>query len=169
MEADSARDSRPSALLIAGDVTVDWLLAVPTVDRPPDLQAAYQWELDGEAGLSVQPGGAALITQLASFVLGDSVDVMGPVVPDDVLSNPGDDRLPRTFSVWRPGPLAIGRRELAWRMDQFHGVRAGREISLGARQTDASPDCIALNDAGLGFRDQVDHWPESLSDDRFNG
>jgi hypothetical protein len=169
MDADSMRDSRPSALLIAGDVTVDWLLAVPTVDRPPDLQAAYQWELEGEAGLSVQPGGAALISQLARAVLGDSVDVVGPLVPDDVLANPGDDRLPRTFSVWRPVPLAVGRRELVWRMDQFHGVRTGSEIGLGARQSQAVPACIALNDAGLGFRDQADQWPKALSNEGFDG
>ena len=163
------RDSDTPVLLIAGDVTVDWLLAAPMITDPTDLQVTYQWEMEGGAALSAQAGGAALLTELARELVGDCAQVDGPTIPAEVLTNPGDHRLPRTYSLWHRQPAAHRSRELAWRMDRFLGVQPGSDIGLASAPSGATPCCVVLDDANLGFRDKADLWPGDVREPGFNG
>jgi hypothetical protein len=117
----------------------------------------------------VQAGAAALLTLLAIGITGESARVDGPVVPPDALSNPGDDRLPRTFSLWHPYPVAISGRDLVWRMERFHGVRPGTDLGIALPTTGLIPDCVVLDDAALGFRDQPALWPVEVRNPEFGG
>ena len=100
---------------------------------------------------------------------GGSFSVAGPELPPAVIASPGDDRLPRTFSLWRPQPVAPGNRDYTWRMTRFHGVRQGIEPELAAGGDEGKPCCVVLDDAGLGFRDDPARWPSALRDPAFTG
>ena len=159
------RTEKP-VLAVAGDVTVDWLLAVPAVAGSADLQAAYQWETRGAAGLSAQPGGAALLATLAAAAIGGAARVEGPVLPPGVLLDPTDGRLARTYSLWQPHPSSVGGREVAWRMHRFLGFRPGTEAAPPASAGAGVVSCVVLDDAGLGFRDEPASWPWVIGNQR---
>src|SRR4029079_8541277 len=66
---------------------------------------------------------------------------------------------------WQPYPIQTGRREFVWRTHQFLGVQRAEQMRLaGPQPASAIPDCLVIDVANLGFRDQPDAWPAVLHD-----
>src|SRR5207247_11321 len=70
----------------------------------------------------------------------------------------------RTFSVWDLYPVDLGSNQATWRTREFVGQEHGDDRSpYAAGQTDgATPTCIVLDDANLGFRFNAAAWPACL-------
>ncbi len=165
---DSARRSTLASILVAGDATVDWMLAVPTVIAPIALHTSYQWETRAPVQIVAQPGGSALVHAVlaACAVLApdSNLSVDGVAVPDVALADPDRDIVPRTFTVWQPYAIAPQRRDLTWRMHQFLGVRPAASGVGTLSAVDGTAECLVIDDANLGFRDDPVVWPRCLND-----
>lgn len=163
----SSSRQRNGVIQITGDVTVDWMLVVPTVVNTSALQVSYQWESRTPVQIIAQPGGASLLSALVSAA-STNADVCGIAVPGKALADPSQDRLTRTFTVWQPYPSIVGSRDLTWRMHQFLGVQPSPtpDPIASSEPQDQVPDVLVIDDSNLGFRSRVDMWPRCLRDGR---
>lgn len=166
---NAERQASQASILVAGDATVDWMLAVPTVIAPAALHASYQWETRAPVQIVAQPGGAALVHAVlvacARLAPDGRLQIEGIAVPDIALADPDRDIVPRTFTVWQPYPIQAQRRELTWRMHQFLGVRPAAAGIGSLAASDCLPECLVIDDANLGFRDDPVVWPRCLDGD----
>lgn len=164
-----ARPAATARILVTGDATVDWMLAIPAVVTPATLHASYQWETRAPVQIAAQPGGAALVQAALAASCARSPDfpleIDGGEVPAIALADPDLDILPRTFTIWQPYPIQAARRELTWRLHQFLGVRPAAPASSALAAVAGPADCLVIDDANLGFRDDPGRWPRCLDDD----
>jgi len=162
------RRSSQASILVAGDATVDWMLAVPTVIAPSALHASYQWETRAPVQIVAQPGGSALVQAVlaacAGLVPDGTLQVAGGAIPDVALADPDRDIVPRTFTVWQPYPIDPQQRDLTWRMHQFLGVRPAANGTGMLPSGISQAECLVIDDANLGFRDDPVVWPRCLED-----
>jgi hypothetical protein len=160
------RLSSTASILVAGDATVDWMLAVPTVIAPTTLDKSYQWETRASVQIVAQPGGSALVLTVlaacAALTPDGGLTVAGVEVPGVALADPDRDIVPRTFTVWQPYPIELHQRELTWRMHQFLGVRPAANGVGALAANDCPAECLVIDDANLGFRDDPVVWPRCL-------
>ena len=166
LEVRSVVNVPQPTIRVAGDSTIDWQIAVPTVAAFDELHAAYQWETPRSPGIAPEPGGASLLTALLHRARGASGGtVIGPAIPAQGLIDPNDPTWPRTFGLWRPFPAERGRPQLAWRLDRFLGIRPAADAQIECPDAASSQraECVVLDDAGLGFRSSVERWPAELT------
>jgi len=160
------RPLSPASILVTGDATVDWMLAVPTVIAPAALHASYQWETRAPVQIVAQPGGSALVHAVlaacAALAPDGNLTIEGVAVPDVALADPDRDIVPRTFTVWQPFPIAPQRRDLTWRMQQFLGVRPAANGVSALSASDGVAEGLVIDDSNLGFRDDPVNWPRCL-------
>jgi hypothetical protein len=105
----------------------------------------------------------AVLAACAALDPTGSLQVAGVAVPTVALSDPHSAILPRTFTVWQPYPIDGHPRELTWRLHQFLGVRPAAG-DCAAQPPAAIPDCLVIDDANLGFRENPHAWPQCLVD-----
>lgn len=160
-----------TTILVTGDPTIDWMLAVPEVVAPIALHASYQWEARLPVQIMSQPGGAALLHTLIAAMsdpsLANHIAVRGPMVPAEALADPTNGALTRTYTLWQPHVAGQGGRDAVWRMHQFLGMQRGeghvRMLPSTAFPDDDSPGCLVIDDANFGFRDDTSAWPACLN------
>lgn len=174
--ADPETTKRPKdslALVVSGDVTMDWNLAREPLAR-------------GDSGghdthASWQRGGAALLADLLGTVaaaLGPgrpgvtvrAVEAPGEPVP------PGDEERNHSYSIWSRCPRSAQDKGpgTAWRVQSFLGVdRARSDAAVRAEwqrlEADLpNADVVVLDDAALGFRDLSDAglWRSTFAERR---
>ena len=140
----------PVPVVVDGDVTVDWNLAM----GPGDGGAAGH----GGVRMSCEPGGAALLAGLVAQVAagsGQAIELAGPPGPDG--ADPGDPRFHHSWALWSSPHGG------AWRAERLLGVTRSA-VSAPARRLGAGDaGLVVLDDAGLGFRDQPDCWPAAVT------
>jgi hypothetical protein len=146
------------------------MLVIPSVVAPSVLHASYQWESRAQVRILAQPGGAGLLRLLVGATCDLSqpdgaISVSGGRMLPEVLRDPGNEALTRTYTVWQPYPREDNGRALVWRMHQFLGVQPARGGSdpVGDEATSV-PDCLVIDDANLGYREQSAAWPLWLRD-----
>ena len=146
---------------VAGDVTIDWLLAASS---GPVVELRYAWEQHGGVRLMSQAGGAALLVSLLDAHLASAdVEVEGPVVPADWLRDPHAPDVAQTFSIWDRFPRQVGALDTAWRLRDFLGQEDADPAAPRRREPPgAAPDCLVIDDANLGLRDEPSAWPSAL-------
>ncbi len=154
---------------VTGDVAVDWMVAVPTSAGGTVLEKAYQWEARNAVHIIAQPGSAALLSMLLTACVappmadGGSVQVVGPDIPPDALTNPNQAALTRTYSIWQLYPVQAGSNEPAMRMHEYLGQKPGLAAQPSARNPATEPPtCLVIDDTGLRFRDAPADWPTCL-------
>ena len=160
-------NQEPYTIHVTGDPTIDWMLVVPEVIASFALQVSYQWDPRLPVQIVSQPGGAAVLSELLDATshasLTDHVVVSGPVIPDAVTHDPADDTVTRTYSVWQPYPTSVRGGAFVWRMQQFLGAHRAldRVREGGTPTTDPTlmPDCLVIDDANFGFREDLAAWP----------
>jgi len=154
---------------VTGDVAVDWMVAVPTSAGGTALEKAYQWEARNAVHLIAQPGSAALLSMLLSACVAAPVDesgsvqVVGPDIPPDALTNPNQTALTRAYSIWQLYPVQAGSTEPAMRMHEYLGQKPGIAAQPPAQNsTGDAPTCLVIDDTGLRFRNAPADWPACL-------
>ncbi len=170
-------------VVVSGDFTLDWNLAR---DRGPEALNSV-WEAAVCSRLRWQRGGAGL---LADLINGVAKQIHGEVVyqvrqaktpprtrgPEDSKIGPEDRRFNHSHAVWEPLEFALkgseaakGReKEKAWRVVSFAGVnqRATKEPDgdwATVENDVADAQLVVLDDAHLGFRENRNLWPASLT------
>lgn len=148
------------AVVVTGDVTMDWNVLRSRHSDPPSAT----WTARDLARASCQRGGAALLAELVAETarrLGTSgVDVAlrGPTLPRGRLS-PGDERYHHSYALW-------GRTGGAWRVEEFLGLDRGPADTppewMKSDGDASAANLVILDDAGLGFRDYPELWPQAL-------
>ena len=133
----------PVAVVMDGDVTMDWNLACRSHGSvavgPAEIRAGWR------------PGG--LLAELVERIAAASGQQISPVSPlgADVggLDAPGVDQ---SWALWSPG------RGGGWRVERVLGVTRAADV-VPARRAGCGAGLVVVDDAGLGFRDQPDRWP----------
>jgi hypothetical protein len=161
-----AKAKEKKIIVVTGDVTMDWNLA-----REWD-HVSDSWSADTCSRVWWQRGGAALqadlITAIAESLKQNGIanfQLLQTAAPFDPVHH-GDTRFHHVYALWTP----FGKgKDVAWRVKQFLGLDAcsnkmDTEEDLWMRIVDdsADADIVVLDDAGLGFRDRSDLWPEAI-------
>jgi len=144
---------------VCGDPTVDWLTI--RNETEPGL-GPFFWVPDQpapEVGLSVQPGGSALITPLlAAMIPSKSATVRGVKLDAALLERPMS-AITRAWTVWqRQGKKG---EPSSFRIAEWTGYEAG-DWDYDGHAAKGVPDLLVIEDSGLGFRHHPAGWPRAL-------
>jgi hypothetical protein len=149
---------RPPQVVVTGDSTIDWLIVIPEgsdrANSPVQLRA--------------RPGGAARLSHGINAAISNhgTGTVVGPSLPEVALSNPEDNQLTRSYSIWQPYPMQNGSNRQVWRMHRNLGTSIGEgKFELDGPVPD-NPDVLVIEDVNTGFRSQPDIWPACLHDEQ---
>jgi hypothetical protein len=155
------------AVVVAGDVTMDWNIATSLGTRG----ANPNWSQDVNSSIFWQRGGAAqladLIAAISKTLPNDkqyAVHMMD--VPHQEVF-PSDKRYHHSYTMW--APFKYGQKEprekKAWRVENFLGIDRATQAVLPSMQVipdDPAAQLVVLDDGGLGFREQEVLWPQAL-------
>ena len=147
-------------ILVAGDVTTDWFIAMARGEK------SGSWTKHVHSKLWQAPGGAALLAQLVESVL-NSLDEKQQIactlqtcysLPEDAVEE--ERRIHHVYSLWVPfAEKGLGN---VWRIDRYLGSDPADEIrcpaAIDLRSNPAEDEILLINDQGLGFRDQPEDW-----------
>jgi hypothetical protein len=164
--ADAEYDA-PS-IAIAGDVTVDWLLALPEAAPPDAASLTYVWETEAGPSLSSQAGGAALVGDIlraAGQVDAHQITLSSPEPTQQALIDPSNRRYVRSFSTWKRVPSEVGSRDRVWRMDRFLGWHRAADDSEADDVSILDPrsTCLFVEDGNQRFQRHSQAWEGLLS------
>lgn len=146
---------------VCGDPTVDWMTI--RKESAPGL-GPFFWMPDQpvpKVGLSVQPGGAALITQFLQALIPPSAATVEGVTLDAALLEKPEAPVTRAWTVWQQQRNSNGMS--AFRLAEWSDYEPGAFDYPGHRARGV-PDLLVIEDSGLGFRNCPAGWPEVLSD-----
>ncbi len=178
--------STPRTLVITGDFTLDWNLALGqklgggSRSLPAGQSAHQRW----------QRGGAALLADLIAEVTrgvggGAGYSVRTLDAPKRAASRasghvgPESERFHHSTALWLPhdyepedldGKAYVDGKEGAgkpWRVAEFLGVHRSQSDDVfgewaSVKDDDPNAALVVLDDGALGFRDREDLWPASL-------
>ena len=160
----ASRTDRKRAVVVSGDVTMDWNLA--RIHRGEGSGAA--WTADDITEGYVHPGGAALLADLLEATVAGMrprrrIEVRRPSPSIPCL--PNDTHFHHSFVAWSPFPYEPGShdRRTAWRVQEFLGLdRPSGEPKAHAvwapEVGTPPPELVVLDDGNLGFRDRPQLW-----------
>jgi hypothetical protein len=163
--------TRTKAIVVAGDVTVDWNIARARTHLGKLTRYQYIWGSDIATRACSQSGGAALLTEMLTVLCEkenapakQSFNVFGPTIPKKALNNPSYGRYPRSYSVWSAYPQTTGHKKMVWRASEFWGTDHAPKPDVFKEPpgSPGDPWSIVLDDANLGIRDQQEAWPEGV-------
>jgi RyR domain len=163
-------------VVVTGDFTMDWNL-----ERSQASNSSH-WILDAGAAthLDWQRGGsgllADLVAELTSRISRGAVwqlrQQQTPRHADSAGApqiSPEDPRFHHSCAIWKTFPFSAeaGRKDKpAWRVAEFLGGHISREAPgdwASVAGDDPNAQLVVLDDAALGFRDQPEFWPASLT------
>ncbi len=157
-------------VLVAGDIAIDWFIALAEATPSQGISTQYLWESEASPTLWPNRGGSALVGQLLDAVFGqpgwEPCSRTGSPVPDRALHDPNWAGVVRSFSVWRRVARQVGDRELVWRMDRFVGWNP---ITMPPESSTRFPDagrraCLFIEDGGQPFRSEPSAWSDIVED-----
>ncbi len=156
-------------IAIVGDVTVDWAILAPGPTAHA-VAASYRWEQPAAVQMSPLRGSAALIADMLAAVADrghrNAPRVISPTLPEMALANPADEHVARSYALWQPFPAQRGATEHVWRMRQFLGLQPAIAAAPVLATSAAGADCLVIDDANLGFRDDPGRWSALLESER---
>ncbi len=163
------------AIVVTGDVTIDWNLA--RAPRQRRYEAA--WNADDRTRACWQPGGAAMLAEvIEEMTKGTGVQVLRPTLPDGDI-HPADPRFHHSYAIWNAFPSSSrDNQRKVWRVKEFLGLdkaRAGSANGAGSMdwmKETGDPDradVVVLDDAALGFRRQPELWPDAATNEASPG
>jgi len=152
------------SIVIAGDLIHDWNLGSYQVDP------RYHLETPPSMVLQKHPGGAWFLEGLIRKACSDlDIEIHG--APGGQRGLAAKARAGQAYQVWSrfPAGPGYGKKKRIWRIDQFLGCQKAdpdKTDPLLPEGDPAMPDLLVLDDLCLGFRDQRDQWPVSLTKGR---
>ncbi len=160
-------DRDASTIQVIGDVTIDWAILTPSASSTA-LDSSYRWEQLADVHMSPLAGSAAFISDLLRAAAREQVargqlHISGPKLSPEAFSNPADPSIARSFAIWEQYPQRLGKPQPVWRMRQFLGLQPASSASIDQQAVQPSADCLVVDDANLGFRDDPVRW-DALSD-----
>jgi len=163
-----ARKTPPTQprIAVAGDLSVDWLEA----ETPPRAQEKGEpadprnWKTYPDVRREARPGGAWLLADLVRSATG--AEVSAPP-PRDVRSVPAGEIVQCYVELGRfpAGGGGKDAKATVFRIKSYKGFTgpAGDGASAYPLKGPAAPPALwVLDDAGNGFRDRADLWPEAF-------
>ncbi len=174
---DKRRDPR---IVVAGDVTIDWLAETgvdwlrTSGDRAGSQPAAgvagrrQNWQLHAGTRMEARGGGALLLAREIALATGrepERATVISYRVGD--LRNIPPDRILHSVVEVAPFEERAGDRKgkrvfRVARFQGFSGASDKRPEPLLIQHDTADAEIVVLDDAGNGFRDQSDAWPLAI-------
>lgn len=173
----TTKEGLKNIAVVTGDVTMDWNIAGTRSGKA----GGSGWTSEGCTRAYWQRGGA--------LRLADLVETVGKQIQSNEDANwevrqtaaskrrirPSDEGYHHSFAMWSPSKYGLksplDKEKPAWRVEEFLGLdrqddRSGK--AAWKKVVNDSPDAglIVLDDAGLGFRDCPEFWPESIMSDR---
>jgi len=158
-------------IVVAGDVTVDWMVAR---SRTKLGSPTFGDIFGGTSGarVSAHEGGAALIADILRHAVGKSAASGTKIVSPDIRQRVGSwrsRRFMRTYSAWASFPTNRTKPGggHSWRAEDFWGtdyVTDKEPATLSIREDVPAPDLVVLDDSDLGFRNDEACWPMALRD-----
>src|SRR5271165_3321967 len=145
---------------VCGDPTVDWMTI--RKETEPGL-GPFFWMPNQPApkvGLSVQPGGSALITQFLQALIPPGVATVDGITLDPALLEKPEAPITRAWTVWQQ--QGSGNSQSAFRLAEWTSYEPGM-WDYAAHRANEVPDLLVIEDSGLGFRECPAGWPEALS------
>lgn len=147
------------SIVVAGDVVIDCFeTTVPTKEVP---SANLNWQRYPRTHIVYQGGGAVLLAEMVSAATGLTVHSYDRVRP----SQSSPQKIVHAVFEMDSFPDAEHAAEEVYRISRFRGFRgpsSGTPSPLKLDTDTPDPDLIVLDDAGEGFRDDEDVWPEAL-------
>jgi FCD domain len=147
------------AVVVAGDMILDWNLASGQGDTAQTTCASYQW------------GGAVLlgklIREVAKQLEGQTPWLIKVHAPEGSLDpvSPGDEHCNHRYAIWER-VTDEGKERKAWRVERRLGEeRAVAAAGVPKLESDDAPTragLVVLHDSDMGFRDRKDLWPQAI-------
>ena len=152
-------------IVVAGDVTVDWMIAR---SRTKLGSATYGdiWGGASGARVTAEAGGAALIADILRKSATLDTKVLAPDIPEE-FESPRNRRFVRSYLAW--GAFSTDRMKPesghSWRVEEFWGTdyvtdKEPQPLCISGDVPDAS--LLVLDDSDLGFRNDKACWPMAL-------
>ncbi|MBI5249107.1 MAG: AAA family ATPase [Desulfomonile tiedjei] len=159
--AKTESNTKSKPIVVAGDVTIDWL-EVGTL--PDETDGAYNWRTYPGTRQIARPGGALL---LADFVKAASDATVIPHELADIESIP-PEKIIHSIAVLEKFPYSTSEKDTKnklYRISQhkgFAGIEHGRQFFAPIKGDIANPAVVVLDDPGNGFRTEDAVWPVAL-------
>jgi hypothetical protein len=162
-----ANKKNSKAVVVAGDVTMDWNIATSLGTR----NANPYWRQEINSSIFWQRGGAAQLADLIEAISKTLPSGHGFVVHQMDAPRqqvfPSDKRYHHSYTMWTPFKYSEKEpgEKKAWRVEHLLGIDRSNEDfspSLKTTQDDPSAELVILDDGGLGFRNQEMLWPKAL-------
>ena len=163
----------PKVIVVSGDLTVDWHIANVNQEKAAptswsaNLQTCTNWTVGGVEIL------ANLVDALSSSLFPEgktSFAVRKIELPDQSIQ-PTAKQFNHSYAIWsRFSNRDKERKSSAWRIQDFLGIDpcskdadSEKKEIFRAVINEPEADLVILDDAGLGFREQPQLWPKSIT------
>lgn len=182
--ASRSTRARPRTIVVAGDVTIDWLVqtgvdwlgtgstAEPRAAGGPRDRAKprrYNWQLHPGTRMDALGGGALLLAREVGLAVGAASrrprlsthrveGVLRNVPPEQILHSIAELKLYPEGGAERTGRAVFRVEEFRG----FSGPQNGHPVPLPVRRDDADAEIVVLDDAGNSFRDGRKVWPLAI-------
>lgn len=161
--------SRIKKIVVAGDVTLDWLMWRVMPEDPVDQQGKMplNWQLSCGTRMAVRPGGALLLANLIREAVSNEAVVIAPGLPPHLESIGPEEIVHSLVLLEKYGDPDLKVEErMTYRVKEnlgYAGPQLGRASSrLKVEKDDADAGLVVLDDAGNGFRDDEEAWPLAI-------
>ncbi|MBI0581996.1 MAG: hypothetical protein JET69_03170, partial [Methanomassiliicoccales archaeon] len=159
----ASRSMENNKIVVAGDVTIDWLQWVTKPRESTLSENALNWALFPGTRMKAERGGALLLarmiaTETSAEVVTHELTEIENIPPETIL---------HSFSNLDAFPATTWAREGVFRIKRpggFGGPRIGTPKALPVVHDDPDAGLIILDDAGYGFRDDRAAWPMAILD-----
>ena len=153
-------EEKPDAIVVAGDITIDWYAY--EVPASLDVEKGHNWTLQPGTTMVASTGGALLLAQLIQLatsrrVITHAVDQIRSIDPNQIVHSIAELR---RYPDSRKGAPQVFRIK---NYRGFSGPSRGDSPALIPVSNDEEhPALLVIDDAGNGFRDLPDVWPQAL-------
>lgn len=159
------------SVVVAGDVTVDWIgwqkkstdeCAVPSAEQD-------NWTLYSGLRMIARPGGVLLLKSMLETALAQK-EILIPVYSHtiDRLETLDPNTIIHSNTIVKPYPCSSDRKNdssRVYRIARFCGFAGPDQVQaklFPIEQDDPKASVVIIDDAGNGFRNQKQSWPKAL-------
>jgi hypothetical protein len=172
MNSSRNKNSSPPAVVVAGDVCIDWLSipVAPVASVARELGSSpLNWELMGGRHMYARRGGAWLTADFVAAA-GNAARVSKPKGQPRLTSVPPEKIIHSMLMLDRRERERDHQKVLVWAVSAFEGYAGPppgmRPTTMPVENDNARARIVVLDDAGNGFRDDEKAWPAALDRSR---
>ena len=152
-----------SKIVVAGDVTIDWLQWETKLNKKSTDNRSSNWTIYPGTRMKAEEGGALLLARMVmeatnAEVITHELRNIESISPETVL---------HSFALLDTYPLSTEGKEKVFRIRHqggFNGPEGGNLNALPVAHDDEDALLVILDDAGNGFRDDKTVWPMAILD-----